>query len=146
MPFPPSTPSMPSTPITIDHTVRARLLSRPAAEHVAATLHYDSADPLALAVTFPAEAALEGTEVTWVFGRELLAAALRGPAGEGDVRFWSHRPGRTTLELRAAQGAALVELGTEELDRFLAATYAFVPAAEETRRLDLDAAIAALLA
>ncbi|MBW1604425.1 SsgA family sporulation/cell division regulator [Streptomyces sp. JJ66] len=136
---------MPSTPITIEHTVRARLLSSPDAEQVPATLHYDSSDPLALAVTFPAEAALEGSEVTWVFGRDLLAAALRGPAGEGDVRFWSDHPGRTLLELRAPQGTAVVELGTRELDRFLAATYAFVPTTDELTRLNLDHTITALL-
>ncbi|MEE1929474.1 SsgA family sporulation/cell division regulator [Streptomyces sp. TRM 70351] len=138
-------PTPPPTPLTIDHTVQARLIARPGSRPVPATLRYDSSDPLALRIVFPAEAALDGAEVTWLFARALLDEALRGPAGLGDVRFWPSRPGRTVLELKAPEGTALVELATEDLHRFLAATYAFVPAAEETNRLDLDGTLTALL-
>ncbi|MCZ7414745.1 MULTISPECIES: SsgA family sporulation/cell division regulator [unclassified Streptomyces] len=132
-------------PLTIDHTVRVRLPGRPGSGPVPATLHYDGADPLALRVTFPAEASLSGTEVTWVFARRLLDDGLCGPAGEGDVRIRPGRVGRTVLELCAPQGTALVELRREDLHRFLAATYTFVPEAAESSRIDVDAALAALL-
>ncbi|WP_340560817.1 SsgA family sporulation/cell division regulator [Streptomyces sp. GSL17-111] len=132
-------------PLTIDHTVNVRLASRPGDRPVPATLRYDTSDPLAVRVAFPAEAALHGAEVTWVFARRLLDEGLRGPAGDGDVRFRPGPPGRTFMELKAPQGSALVELAAEDLHRFLAATYTFVPQAVETARLDVDGALAALL-
>ncbi|MEV6805525.1 SsgA family sporulation/cell division regulator, partial [Streptomyces sp. NPDC051129] len=60
---------------------------------VPATLRYTTADPLAVYLDFPAEAALHGREVTWTFARSLLDEGLEAPAGHGDVRV---RPyGRT---------------------------------------------------
>ncbi|MFH9927486.1 SsgA family sporulation/cell division regulator, partial [Streptomyces sp. NPDC017252] len=52
---------------------------------VPATLRYTAADPLAVYLDFPPEAALHGREVTWTFARSLLDEGLEAPAGHGDV-------------------------------------------------------------
>lgn len=129
----------------IEHTAQARVIARPTAFPVRATLRYDSADPLAVHVVFPGEAALDGAEVTWTFARELLQQALRGPAGGGDVLLWQGGSGQTVLELRAPEGVALAELRTQDVRRFLRRSYAVVPPGEEPRALHLDRDLAELL-
>lgn len=129
----------------IDLTVQARVVARPAAFPIFVTLRYDSGDPLAVRTVFPPEVALDGVEVTWTFARTLLDDALHGPAGHGDMRLWPHGEDRTMLELRAAEGTALVELPTREVRAFLRESYALVPAAHEHRGLDMDESLAMLL-
>src|SRR6185437_2852385 len=46
---------------------------------------YSRQDPYAVRASFDADA---GEPVNWVFDRDLLVAALHGPAGIGDVRAW----------------------------------------------------------
>src|SRR4051812_23105300 len=126
----------------IDHIVQARLLVTDTEQEdreLAATLRYQHDDPLAVRITFPPAVSLDGTEVTWAFGRSLLAAALRGPAGHGDVHIWPCGPDRTMLELRALEGTAMVEIATADLRCFLSRAYEAVPAGEEQRHLDIDA-------
>ncbi|MDK1476029.1 SsgA family sporulation/cell division regulator [Streptomyces sp. 549] len=129
----------------IDLTVQARVVARPAAFPIFATLHYDSRDPLAVQVVFPAEVALDGVEVAWTFARSLLDEAQRGPVGHGDVRLWPHGPDRTMLELQATEGLALVEIPSREVRTFLAESYRLVSEADEHRRLDVEQSLALLL-
>ena len=76
--------------ITVEQPAQARLVTAEDQEiPVSATLRYTTDDPLAVFVDFPAEAALDGEEVTWVFARSLLDQGLRSPAGHGDVQIWS---------------------------------------------------------
>lgn len=128
----------------IDHAVKARLRTEPA-RTLSAALRFDAADPLAIRLYFPPEASLDGTDVIWTFGRELLDEGLRSPTGEGDVHV---RPslsdlGRTVVELHSPQGVAVLEFPSGDLRRFLGRTYASAPAHGE--HPDLDAALAALL-
>lgn len=128
----------------IDHAVQARLRSEPA-RTLSADLRFDAADPLAVRLHFPPEASLDGTDVIWTFGRELLDDGLREPTGEGDVHV---RPclsdlGSTVVELRSPEGVAVLEIPSGELRSFLGRTYASAPA--HGAHPDIDSALAALL-
>lgn len=133
-------------PADIDHAVQARLIAQsPAARPLAAALRYDENDPFAVRIVFAAEAALDGTEVTWTFARELLDAGLRGPAGHGDVRIWPAGLDRSVLELHSAEGVAVLEFQGTDLREFLRRSYELVPAQAALGLLDVDAGLEALL-
>jgi hypothetical protein len=112
---------------------------------IPATLHYDRDDPFAVHMTFPAPATLEGVEVCWTFARDLLAAGMREPEGDGDVRVRPYGYDRTVLEFHAPEGTAVVHVRSGELRRFLEATGELVPAGREHLRLDLDHDLAELM-
>lgn len=133
-------------PAVIDHAVQARLIVQsPTDRPLAAALRYDDLDPLAVQIVFPAEASLDGTEVTWTFARELLDAGLRGPAGQGDVRIWPDGLGRSVVELHSAEGVAVLEFRGADLRRFLRQTYEAVPAEAALGLLEVDSGLDALL-
>ncbi|MEU9479396.1 SsgA family sporulation/cell division regulator [Streptomyces sp. NPDC048191] len=118
--------------ITVEQSAQARLIT--AEDHevpVSATLRYTTGDPLAVFVDFPAEAALDGEEVTWVFARSLLDQGLRAPAGHGDVQIWPYGRTRTVLEFHSPHGLALLQFPASALRRFLLRTYAVVGAGQE---------------
>jgi hypothetical protein len=139
----------------VEQLVQARLVistRRSALLHV--TLRYRADDPLAVRMLFPAEYSLDATgpaegpagpEVTWVFARQLLAAGLTGPAGIGDVHVRPALGPQTTVELRAAEGVALLRFDTADLRYFLRQSFLAVPEGEEHRHLDADRALAELL-
>lgn len=108
-------------------------------------LRYDSADPYAVQATFRTG----GLGVDWVFARELVAAGVNRPVGQGDVRLW---PGSGSEEdlvfiaLASPDGRALLEAPGSQLRDFVARTALVVPPGEESRYLDLDSTLAALLA
>ena len=81
----------------------------------------------------------------WRFARELLAAGLRMPAGEGDVHlapcFEHHLMLR--LDPGPPQPAALFVLAAADVEHLLAASYQLVPLGAEA--LDCDALLGALL-
>ncbi|WP_431041389.1 SsgA family sporulation/cell division regulator [Streptomyces sp. P1-3] len=130
----------------IDQAVQARLIaSTPEARAIPATLRYTRTDPFAVHVGFPPAASLDGSEVQWTFGRELLAAGLRGPAGNGDVHVWPCDEERTILEFHAPEGIALVQFHTADLRRFLERTYDVVPEGDEGGYMHLDDDLATLL-
>lgn len=134
------------TTTVIDQAVQARLIaSTPEARAIPACLRYEREDPFAVRVSFPPTASLDGAAVEWTFGRELLTAGLRGPAGSGDVLVWPCGPQRTVLEFHAPEGMAMVQFDTDDLRRFLNRSYALVPEGSESARLDLDHSLAALL-
>ncbi|WP_030620630.1 SsgA family sporulation/cell division regulator [Streptomyces sclerotialus] len=133
-------------PDIIDHAVQAGLIAtEPQSRAVLARLRYKSSDPFAVQAIFPAAASLDGAEVRWTFGRELLAEGMRSPSGDGDVHAWPCGPRHTMLEFHAAEGVAMVRFASADLRRFLSSTYLVVPRGSETHYLDVDADLAALL-
>ncbi|MFF8958440.1 SsgA family sporulation/cell division regulator [Streptomyces sp. NPDC014894] len=130
----------------IEQAVQARLVApAPRMETVPATLRYDRDDPFAVRMDFPAPATLEGTDITWAFGRELLAAGIEEPAGTGDVRVRPYGYGRTVMEFHAREGVAMVHVRTSELRRFLQRAEVVVPGGREHLHLGLDRDLAELL-
>ncbi|WP_405875979.1 MULTISPECIES: SsgA family sporulation/cell division regulator [unclassified Streptomyces] len=124
--------------INLEQPTRGRLITAEEQElPVSATLRYSSTDPLAVHLDFPPEISLDGTEVTWTFGRALLEEGLRGPSGCGDVHIWPCGRGRTVVEFHSSYGLALLRFDTAALRRFLLRTYAVVAAGQE----DLGAAV-----
>ncbi|MDO0929126.1 SsgA family sporulation/cell division regulator [Streptomyces sp. TG1A-8] len=116
----------------IEQPALARLVAAGDREFpVSATLRYTAADPLAVFLDFPPEAALDGSGVTWAFARSLLEQGLRTPAGRGDVRIWPYERTRTVLEFHSPQGLALLLFPTAALRRFLLRTHAVVAAGQE---------------
>ncbi|GJF30119.1 sporulation-specific cell division protein SsgB [Kitasatospora sp. NE20-6] len=144
---------MSAAPLTVEQAVQARLFvttHRTAALSV--TLRYRTDDPLAVRMLFPAEFSLDGEalpeappEVEWVFARRLLAAGLDLPSGLGDVHVRPLIGGRTMVELRAAEGVALVQFDAADLRRFLLRSFVAVPEEQEFLLLDADRALAELL-
>ncbi|RZU46026.1 sporulation and cell division protein SsgA [Streptomyces sp. BK022] len=110
-------------------------------------LAYDPGDPYAVRVLFTYPDTRRTVE--WIMGRDLLAAGMAEPAGEGDVRIW---PARTAardavhIRLSGLTGTALFEAPAEEIAAFLRATEAVVPSGTESRHLDMGALLTHLLA
>ncbi|MET8676654.1 SsgA family sporulation/cell division regulator [Streptomyces sp. NPDC004647] len=130
----------------IDQTVQAGLITAEAQVlDVPAVLRYRRDDPLAIRICFPPRASLAGSHVTWVFARDLLAAGLESPTGEGDVHVRPFGADVTVMEFHAAVGTAMVRIKTADLRRFLQRSYLVVPAGSEHLQLDLDGDLAALL-
>ncbi|MFF4792013.1 SsgA family sporulation/cell division regulator [Streptomyces sp. NPDC001276] len=130
----------------IEQFVEARLVSAtPRMLSIPATLHYDRRDPFAVRMTFPAPATLEGVDVCWLFARDLLAAGLREPEGDGDVRVRPYGFDRTVLEFHAPEGTAVVHVRSGEIRRFLEATSELVPLGLEHLQFDLDHDLAELM-
>jgi sporulation and cell division protein SsgA len=114
---------------------------------VPAVLRYAVDDPFAVRIGFGDADDGADDGITWLLGRELLAAGLERPAGDGDVRLW---PSRTSgdvlyLHLRAPSGEALFELSRATVAAFLQQTEALVPTGQETAALDVDEELATLL-
>ncbi|MFF3255089.1 SsgA family sporulation/cell division regulator [Actinacidiphila glaucinigra] len=86
-----------------------------------------------------------GEEAEWVLSRELLLAGLASPAGDGDVHVEPGDHAHTLIVLAGPGGAAVLQVATGELARFLAATAELVPLGTEGTRIDWDACIAGLL-
>jgi hypothetical protein len=115
---------------------------------------YRRQDPYAVQVSFDADA---GEPVNWVFDRDLLVAALHGPAGIGDVRAWptvepdpaAKRPGARKKIFNIAVGPpadrAHFEASAALIGAFLARAYELVPAGSESACLDFDDELTELL-
>ena len=111
-------------------------------------LRYDPSDPFAVSLAIGTEC---GDPVVWTFARELLAAGVSAPAGEGDITVEpdltssfddDERLLRITL---ATDCLATMITSAARVLEFLVETYAIVPTGSELDRVDLDAEIAALL-
>ncbi|ANN15996.1 sporulation and cell division protein SsgA [Amycolatopsis orientalis] len=100
-------------------------------------LSYATSDPFAIKACF-----LRGTpnEIDWLFSRELLAAGLLAPAGEGDVRVGPSLadPQRVQIDLKTPDGAACFTVGAEDLKDMLDCSHAVVPHGEEFLWIDFD--------
>ncbi|ARF58558.1 SsgA family sporulation/cell division regulator [Streptomyces gilvosporeus] len=130
----------------IEQAVQARLITAaPQSRAIPAALRYDRTDPLAVHLAFPPAASLDGAEVVWTFGRDLLAEGLRRPAGAGDVRIWPCGIDGAVVEFHAAGGMAVVQFAARDLRLFLSRSYAVVEKGGEARHLDVDGDLADLL-
>ena len=110
-----------------------------------ASLCYRGDDPYAIRMAFHV-----GTDepVEWIFARDLLAAGLADPAGEGDVRLWpSTGSNRDVLNIALSSpfGQAQFEAPLAALTGFLLRTYEVVPAGQEGDFIDIAAGLNDLL-
>jgi hypothetical protein len=109
------------------------------------TLRYRREDPYAVELTIDL---VTDARTRWTFGRDLLTAALRGPAGTGEVQAWPLAGAGEkllTITLGPPGGCTRYEVGAAAVEAFLARSYDLVPAGTEADRLDLDTAISQLL-
>jgi hypothetical protein len=131
---------------TVDQALMGRLVISPyVSRAIHAKLRYLRDDPFAVHLAFPAAISLEGGDVEWVFARELLEDGLYEPSGEGDVHLWPCGPGRVMIEFESPHGTAAVEFTSADVRRFLHWSYRAVPTGLETRHLDVEGSLAALL-
>jgi sporulation and cell division protein SsgA len=112
---------------------------------VTASLHYDTADPYAVSITFHTGSS---ESVRWTFARQLLTDGVERPCGEGDVRVWpTHSEGVPVVcvALSSPSGRALFEAPLSGLVEFLSRSYLAIPTGSESDYVDLDAELSTLL-
>lgn len=113
---------------------------------VSAVLSYSSASPYQVRITFRED----GQEIaTWVFCRELLLEGAFRPAGHGDVRVWPDRSGGRSLVclgLTGPGGSSLLLASAGDIAAWNDQVRTVVPPGTESRHIDLDRELAALLA
>ncbi|QNN52502.1 SsgA family sporulation/cell division regulator [Nocardioides mesophilus] len=139
--------SMNTAPVTVTHPVTVDLIDATGnATPIEAELHYDPTDPFAVTAVFKTGS----HQVSWTFGRELLVEGLYEPSGDGDVHVWpcldSSGHAVVIIELCSPDGEALVQARTGDMQAFVARMNALVATGTESAHLDVDAAIAAILA
>ena len=118
-----------------------------------ASLFYSGDDPYAVRMAFHV-----GTDepVEWIFARDLLAAGMAEPAGEGDVRAWpspasadgdTDADGETVLNivLSSPFGQAHFEAPMTAMAEFLHRTYDAIPAGHEGDFIDIGGELDSLL-
>ncbi|WP_370151922.1 SsgA family sporulation/cell division regulator [Streptacidiphilus sp. EB129] len=113
---------------------------------VPALLSYRANDPFAVHITFHLG---QESPVTWVFARELLIEGVFRACGHGDVRVWPTRlNGRSVvcLALSSPAGDALLEAPAGAVASWLERSLRLVPPGREDAGLDVDGALADLLA
>ena len=116
---------------------------------------YSRQDPYA--VTLSLDTGAE-QPVQWIFARDLLASALLGPAGLGDVQAWPAAESAGPQEdgagagekivnivLGSPDGSARFEAGAAGIEAFLDRTHELVPAGQESGFLNIDDGLADLL-
>ncbi|KOV76828.1 SsgD protein [Streptomyces sp. NRRL WC-3618] len=131
---------------SLEQSARARLVT-PGYEELplVVTLRYESADPLAVHIVFPAEVSADDTSVTWTFSRLLLEEGLEHPAGIGEVHLWPCGPTHTVVELHSPNGLAVVRFRTGQLQRFLHRSYGVVAPGMEDLGPEVERGLALLL-
>ncbi|SRR5579871_1246128 len=125
-----------------------------------ASLYYSGADPYAVRMAFHV-----GTDepVEWIFARDLLAAGIESPQGEGDVRVWPSprscaeaddadgcaAPGAggivLNIVLSSPFGKAHFEAPARAMAAFIRRTYQIVPPGKESEFIDMEAELNDLL-
>jgi hypothetical protein len=117
---------------------------------VDAELRFDTSLPYAACLAFPltpCRCTGDGAQVCWYFSRELLNEGRHGPVGSGDVKVRPGREGEVLITLQGPTGnAAVLSAPGEAVTAFLSECFALVPAGSESDHLDVDAAVARLLA
>ncbi|MFI2708146.1 SsgA family sporulation/cell division regulator, partial [Nocardioides sp. CER28] len=112
---------------------------------VPTTLAYRTDDPYAVALVFHSG----GGEVEWVVSRTLLLQGLATPCGDGDVKVFPSvdDDGRAVaiLDFSSPDGRLVAETESVALQTFLGHTFELVPVGAESKHLDMDSLIAALL-
>jgi hypothetical protein len=112
---------------------------------VRATLRYRQDDPYAVELTIDL---VTDERTRWTFSRDVLAAALRGPAGTGEVQAWPLAGAGEkllTITLGPPGACARYEASAVRVESFLARSYELVPAGQEAACLDLDGTLSRLL-
>lgn len=138
--------SMNTAPLVVSQAVSLDLIDPTgAATPLEAELQYDPHDPYAVTTVF-----MTGrSQVRWTFGRDLLAAGLYEPSGDGDVHVWpcldAEGHAVVIIELCSPDGEALVQARTGDLSAFVDRMNKAVTPGSESEYLDLDAAITAIL-
>ncbi|MFJ6216425.1 SsgA family sporulation/cell division regulator [Streptomyces sp. NPDC092296] len=131
----------------VEHELELNLVLSPERSvPVPALLSYGAHDPYAVHITFHLGSA---APVTWVFARELLVEGTFRECGQGDVRIWPSQPGRQgvlNMALNSPAGEALIEAPLTAVLGWLERTHRLVPPGCEGESLDLDGALAELLA
>lgn len=114
-----------------------------------AGLRYSKTDPYAVRLAL--HTGLD-EPVEWVFARDLLSVGMEQEHGLGDVRVWPSvrsrggLPGMVlNLELSSPNGQANFEMPLREIAGFLRRSHDLVPAGRESRYIDVDAELSALL-
>lgn len=105
-----------------------------------AELVYDPTRPFEVELVFYPDA----DRVRWAFARDLLAAGLHAPAGEGDIRVSPVGEDYVQVYLESDVGASSALLDSAVVATFLVGIYARVPVGAETLP-DLDAELRKLL-
>jgi hypothetical protein len=130
---------------TVTSPVVFELIGPHATTSVGAELRYDPSDPYAVAVAF----LNEGTEVVWMFGRDLLIRGLSEPVGEGDVQVFptldDEGRAQVGLLLHAPGGRSMMKVPAGDVLGFLALSTRAVWPGTEAEHVSTDAAIAELL-
>lgn len=113
---------------------------------VPTTLGYRRDDPYAVTVTFHTQ----GDDVAWILSRTLMVRGLAAPVGEGDVKVYPSIDDQaravTVLDFSSPDGRLVAQASTHDLQTFLSRTFTMVPIGSESRFLDIDALLCALLA
>lgn len=136
--------SMNTAPLAVTQAVTLELIDATGASTpIDAELQYDPRDPYAVTTVF-----MTGeSHVRWTFGRDLLREGLYEPSGDGDVHVWpcldADGHAVVIIELCSPDGEALVQARTGDLSAFVGRMTKAVAPGEESRHLDVDAAILA---
>jgi hypothetical protein len=138
--------SMNTAPLVVSQALTLELIDASGASTpIEAELQYDPRDPYAVTTVFMTAR----SQVRWTFGRELLAAGLYEPSGDGDVHVWpcldADGNAVVIIELCSPDGEALVQARTGDLSTFVERISKAVVPGTESEYLDLDATIAAIL-
>ncbi len=110
-----------------------------------ASLFYRGDDPYAIRMAFHVGM---DDPVEWIFARDLLAAGMHEPAGDGDVRVW---PGTgadqriLNIALSSPFGQAHFEAPLQAMSGFLLRTFEVIPVGREGDFADIDGELNELL-
>ncbi|WP_420123664.1 SsgA family sporulation/cell division regulator, partial [Nakamurella sp.] len=116
------------------------LISDPALPPVHAEFRYRSDDPFAIQLLLSVD---QSPAVSWVFGRELLADGVAGPAGIGDVQIFPVHDG-TVIELRSGEQSARLLAHTPDVGAFLDRSLQLVPAGSESAYFEVESDLRSL--
>lgn len=106
------------------------------------TLVYEPTDPWAVRLEFEED---QDGPIAWTVARCLLSQGLVQPTGESDFRV-STEDGMVSITLSNRHGSVRFCLDVEDIEAFVDESFAAVPEGTEHRRIDMDAALAELLA
>ena len=127
------------TPLSELRTSLHFLSAPPEDSTVECAFRYGADDPLAVHLELRVSA---GTPITWVVGRDVLSAGVKGLSGDGDFKVWPSRAQSDApllyLRLERPRGRATFAADLTEVHRWLEHTYELVPAGEEDALLDWD--------
>lgn len=130
-------------PRTITTPLALTVTTGAAEAELDAELRYDPADPFAVSLAIGTDC---GEPVVWTFARDLLAAGITAPSGEGDITIEPDTGEERVLHITLATDCmATMIASSDRVVEFLVETFALVPTGAELDRVDLDAEIAALL-